>query len=353
MKIELKEHDDDASFFYSTMENRENDSYVLPCRAYRKRGAEFYGNYINEVVVSIKKEDLPDNPKGYEIFDKNIEPKLNTKTVKNKINFITFFGDKTIELSDLLSFEDINLLADFEQRYNDHFVTMPFTFKFRDPTTQTSKILEDIRKSYSDFVSTIKTSNLLGYVPAYTSFRDLEKFIKLYSDNNLSIKSHLGKLNFVPLMIDLKNSSPDNFMRSLSKLHSLKKQYLKEGYYLFYYGFSPRAPSASQKRKETLAKEFLLSYLGFDVIGASFAQFFGGGGPSKTNAAGVFEPKDYKYHLEIFEKKEFDKVKQRNYTSQTNYLKSVSKNLIDNSSAAINELKKRKEAFDYVQLYKT
>ncbi len=352
MKLELKEHDDVASFFYSTIENRENDKHVLPCRAYRKRGAEFYGNYINEVVVGIKKEDLPGNP-GYKSFDKNIEPKLNTKTVKNKINFITFFGQKTIELSELLSFEDINLLADFEQRYNDHFVTMPFTFKFRDPTTQSTEIFEDIKRSYSDFVSTTKMSNLLGYVPAYISFRDLGKFINLYTDNNLSIKSHLGKLNFVPLMVDLKNSSPDSFMRSLSKLHSLKKEYLKEGYYLFYYGFSPRAPSANQKRKETLAKEFLLSYLGFDVVGGSFAQFQGGGGASKTNMAGVFESTDYKYHLETLEQNDYDRVKQRNYTRQTNYLKSVSENLTNNSSAAIDELKKRKDAYDYIQLYKT
>ncbi len=353
MKLELKEHDDIASFFYSTMENRENDKYVLPCRAYRKSYAEFYGNYINEVVVGIKKEDLPDNPKGYEIFDKNIEPKLNQKTVKNKINFITFFGDKTIELSDLLSFEDINLLADFQQRYNDHFVAMPFTFKFRDPATPAIKILEDIKKSYSDFSSTITTSNLLGYVPAYISFRELENFVKLYANNNLSIKSHIGNLNFVPLMIDLKNSSPDSFMRSLSKLHSLKKQYLKEGYYLFYYGFSPRAPSVNQKRNETLAKEFLLAYLGFDVIGASFAMINQGGGSSATNTAPNFDPTDFKYHLKVLDnKKERDRVKPHNYTRQTKYLRDVSEKLPIDSSAAINELKKRKEAYDYVQLYK-
>lgn len=354
MKLELKEHDDDASFFYLTMENRENDKHVSPCRAYRKTFAEFYGNYINEVVIPIKKEDLPDNPNGYKIFDKTIEPKINQKTVKNKINFITFFSDKAIELSDLLSFEDINLLADFQQRYNDHFVTMPFTLKFRDPTTPTTQILEDIKKSYSDFKSTIKTSNLLGYVPAYSSFRELENFIKLYTDNNLSIKSHIGDLNFVPLMVDLKNSSPDNFMRSLSKLNSLKKQYLNEGYYLFYYGFSPRSPSVSQNRNETLAKEFLLAYLGFDVVGASFALINSGGGGSTTNTAPNFEETDFKYHLKILDnKKEHDRAKPHNFTRQTKFLNGVSEKLLTDSSAAINELRKRKEAYEYVQLYKT
>ena len=355
MKLELKEYDDDASFFHLTMENIEEDKKVLPCRAYRKTWAEFYGNYVNEVVVGIKKDDLPENPKGYELFDKTIEPKLNKKTVKNKINIITFFAESTLELSDLLSFEDVNLLADFEQRYNDHLVTLPFTFKFREPVTQTTKILEDIKNSYSDFISTIKTSNLLGYVPAYTSFRDLDKFIKLYTDNDLSIKSHFGKLNFVPLMVDFKNSSPDNYMRSLAKLCNLKKQYLEEGYYLFYYGFSPRNSRVSQKRNidETLAKDFLLSYLGFDVIGASFAQFKKGGAPSETTAAGVFDATDFKYRLQVLDTKEYNRVKPRNYTKQTNYLKTISENLGNDSSGAIKELTKRKEAYEYVQLYKT
>ncbi|MCK4796980.1 MAG: hypothetical protein KAT05_06335 [Spirochaetes bacterium] len=356
MKIELKEHDETASFFSSIMENREADKKILPCRAYRKTYAEFYGNYINEVVVGIKKEDLPTNPKGYELFDQTIEPKLNKKTVKNKLNIITFFGDKNTELSELLSFEDVNLLADFEQRYNDHFVTLPFTFKFREQTTKTSQILEDIKKSYSDFVSTISNSNLLGYVPAYTSFRELDKFIEIYTDNSLSVKSHLGKLNFVPLMIDFKEKSPDSYMRSLAKLNQLKKQYLDEGYYLFYYGFSPRTPALSQKRNvnETLAKEFLLSYLGFDVIGASFARFNGGGGgsPDQIKSTGIFETTDYKYHLTTLNKKDYDRAKPRNFTTQTDYFNTVSENLSSDPSFATTELKNRKEAYDYIQLYK-
>jgi hypothetical protein len=357
VKIELKEHDESASFFSSIMENRENDHKVLPCRAYRKKYAEFHGNYIHEVTVGIKKDDLPENPTGYELFDKQIEPRLNRSTVKNKINIITFFGDENLELADLLSFEDIGLLADFEQRYNDHFVTLPFTVKFRDETIQTNKILEDIKKSYSDFVSTMNTSNLLGYVPAYTSFRDLNKFIEIYTDNALSVKSHLGKLNFVPLTIDFKEKSPDNYMRTLAKLNILKTQYLEEGYYLYYYAFSPRTPSVSEKRNvnEKLAKDFLLPYLGFDVVGASFARFrgMGGGHFEGQKAAGVFNSDDYKYHLTLLDKKDYDRVKMNNYTSQTKHFNNISENLINDSSSATNELKKREEAYDYIQLYKT
>jgi hypothetical protein len=358
VKLELKEYDNDASFFHLIMENIEKNKKASPCRAYRKTYAEFYENYLNEVLIGINRESLPENPEGYKIFDETIEPKLNKKTVKNKINIITFFGDKTLELSDLLSFEDVNLLTDFEQRYNDHFVSLPFTFKFREPDMQTTKILENIKNSYSDFISTINTSNLLGYVPAYISFRELETFIKIYTDNTLSIKSPIGKLNFVPLMIDFKNSSPDNYMRSISKLSSLKNQYLDEGYYLFYYGFSPRSSNVSQKRNinETLAKEFLLSYLGFDIIGASFAQIGKRGGGTDQNenkATGVFDTNDFKYHLEFLNTKDYKKAKPNNYTKQNNYLKTISDNLVHDSSRAIAELKKRNDAYEYIKLYKT
>jgi hypothetical protein len=89
VKLELKEYDNDASFFHLTMENIEKDMKTSPCRAYRKTYAEFYNNYINEVLVGIDKESLPENPEGYKIFDETIEPKLNKKTVKNKINIVT------------------------------------------------------------------------------------------------------------------------------------------------------------------------------------------------------------------------------------------------------------------------
>ena len=51
---------------------------------------------------------------GY--YNKNIEPKLKKKSVPDKVNLITFYGDNTMSLEELLSFKDVNLLSDFEQR---------------------------------------------------------------------------------------------------------------------------------------------------------------------------------------------------------------------------------------------
>lgn len=352
MKVKLLSVDDEASYYHSTIENHEKDSQFLPCRALRKYNQDFYGKYINEVVIGIREGELPSNPKGYEEFDKKIEGKLNKKSVKDKLNIITFFGEKTLDLSDLLSFEDINLLSDFEQRYNDHYVSLPFTLKFRQKDYKAAKIFEDIQKSYSDFISTIRISNLLGYVPAYVSFRNLEQYINLYSDNNLSINSHIGELNFIPLMIDFKAYSPDSLKRSLDKLLKLKRQYLNEGFYLFYYGFNPRTPSVSEKRDqyESLAKDFLLAYLGFDIVGGSYAQLQGGGsGTTGTRTAGIFDSNDYKYHLNTISAKEYNIIKPTNFSSQTQYLHKVSNKLVENPEFAINELKKRNEAYNYVQ----
>ncbi len=355
MKLELIGCGEKSSFFHSIIKNREEDKRVLPSRAYRKTQTEFNGKYITEALIPISKKDLPSNKEGYSIFDKNIEPKLSKKTVKGKINIITFFGEKDLGLKDLLRFEDINLLTDFEQRYNDHFVSLPFTLKFRDTATKQDEIYDDINRLYTDFVSTLNQANLLGYVPAYTSFRGLNRFIELYIDNCKSIKSDQGKLNFVPLMIDCKATSPDQLMRSLAKLNQIKNEYLKEGFYLFFYGFNPRIPSVSQKKKneEVLAKEFLLSYLGFDIIGASYAKMHGGGPIDKhpVKAAGVFQETDFKYHLEMVGQFDYDRTKQRNFINQNEFFGKLSTQVKDNPNVAIDELQKRKDAFDYVQLY--
>ena len=154
MKVELVGSGENSSYFHTTIANREHDKRLLPARAFRKTQKEFEGQYINEVLIPISADDLPDNKEGYDLFDRTIEPKLSKKTVKDKINIITFFGDKSLELKDLLSFEDINLLTDFNQRYNDHFVTLPFTLKFRDKSTEPDEIYDDIKSLYSDFTST-------------------------------------------------------------------------------------------------------------------------------------------------------------------------------------------------------
>jgi hypothetical protein len=190
VKVQLSSFDTEASYFHSTIENAEKEAQLLPCRALRKINSQFYGQYINEVLIGVRKSDLPSNADGYEQFDRNIENKINKKAVKDKINIISFFGEKTIDMSDFLSFEDINLLYDFEQRYNDHYVTLPFTLKFRQNDYKATQIFDEIKKYFSDFSSTIKTSNLLGYIPAYVSFRNLDNYIKLYSDHSGVIKNN-------------------------------------------------------------------------------------------------------------------------------------------------------------------
>ena len=189
-------------------------------------------------------------------------------------------------------------------------------------------------------------TNLLGYVPAYASFRDINRFVDLYIDNNQSIKSDRGQLNFVPLMIDCKATSPDHLMRSLAKLNQIKNEYLKQGYYLFYYGFNPRIPVVSQKtnKTEALAKEFLLSYLGFDIIGASYALMHGGGPTDKhpVKTIGVFNNSDFKYHSKSVGQYEYDRTKQRNFIAQNNVLDSISSKINKNPSTALNEFRKEK-----------
>lgn len=259
-----------------------------------------------------------------------------------------------MSLEELLSFKDVNLLSDFEQRYNDHFVSLPFTMKFRDNTYPTSQILDDIKKSFGDFVSKLKRSNLLGYVPAYGSYRELRNFIKLYVDNDVSIKSPEGKLNFVPLLIDLKNSSPDSSMRQIAELRQIKMEYLKEGYYLFYYGFSPRTPSVSKKKNESLAKEFLLSFVGFDIIGGSFAMNNPGGPQpnSPKSTAGIFDTSDYNYHLKNIQPSEQDTIKPKNLEKQSNYLYDISNQMKKDREVPVKELKKREGAYNYLEAYK-
>ena len=353
MKLELQEFDENSSYFFSTIANKEGDKRLLPGRALRKTYSEFYDEYINEALIGIEKTSLPGNKEGYDNFNNSIESILNKKSIKDKLNIITFFGDKNVDLSELLSFEDINLLADFEQRYNDHFVSMPFTLKFREPTYGSAQIFEDIKASYQNFVSTLKTQNILGYVPAYVSHRDLDKFVKFYLDNNQSIKSPEGKLNYVPLLIDCKNSLPDSNKRSLAKLRQLKAQYLKEGYYLFYYGFSLGTPRVSMKTPNALSREFLLAFLGFDVMGGSHARFKGGGGSDTLDKrAGRFDSSDFNYHLKTVPSSVYKRVKPQNFTEQTRYLNTLSSAMKKDREIVTKELVKRSAAHDYIETYR-
>ena len=135
-------------------------------------------------------------------------------------------------------------------------------------------------------------------------------------------------------------------MQSLAKLNQIKNEYLKEGFYLFYYGFNPRIPAVTQKRNAdgALAKEFLLTYFGFDIIGASYAMMHGGDPVDKhpVKATGVFQQSDFKYHMEILGQYDYDRTKQRNFLNQNDFLKNVPTQIKSKPKFAIEELQKKR-----------
>jgi hypothetical protein len=143
-------------------------------------------------------------------------------------------------------------------------------------------------------------------------------------------------------------------MRQIAELRQIKMDYLKEGYYLFYYGFSPRTPSVSQKKNESLAKEFLLSFVGFDIIGGSFAMNNPGGPQPNTpkSSAGIFDTSDFNYHLTNIEPWEHEIIKPKNLERQSDYLFTVSQQMKKDREIPVNELKKRDGAFNYLESYK-
>jgi hypothetical protein len=352
----LLEYNEEASYFSSQLSNKESDEKILPSRAFRKTYSDFYGRYINEVLFPIKKEDLPKDMAGYQLFDKHIEEKIRKKSLANKINIITFFGDKNLDLSDLSKFEDISLIAEFEQRYNDCLFSFPFTLKFREKEYLSENILAEVKAGYKDFSSSLKSTNLLGYVPAYISHRSIEDFIKIYLNSNCKIQTSSGSMNLVPLLIDCKNSNPETFKRTLVKLRRLKLDYLKEGYYLFYYGFSLGMPRIGGKTKKpkTLAKDFLLSFLGFDILGNSraIARKVGGGTQTEEKVVGKFSLNDFNYHSTKVLRTVAQKMKPENLSVQSDYLADLSTKLKSDREIALKELKTRNEADVYLQDYK-
>jgi len=355
VNFKILEFDEESSFFCSHIRNIHGDERLLPTRALRKCKKEFHGNFINEVLVPIRKQDLPENKDGYELFNKNIEAKLNKKSIEDKLNIITFFGEKSLSINDLVSFKDIDLLATFEQLYNDHLISFPFTLKFRDPSCQSKDILKDIKGSYKDFVSSLKNKKIFGYLPAYVSHREIENFLKIYEDNAITVKSPAGNLNLILLLVDFKGSKPDKFKRTIAALRNLKLDYLSEKCYLFYYGFSIASPRISRKPEEKtkLAKDFLLSFLGFDILGGSHPRTVGGGSPSHTptKTVGKFKTKDFNYHKTNIPSSLYGINKPDNFTTQNKYLKSLASGVVKDRSLASKELQKRKEANDYLETY--
>lgn len=335
--------------FNLKIQNREGEIRETPSRAYKRTNSDFDNRYLTEVMISIRSDELKGEP-GYTKFDKNIESKLKRKEVKDNINIISFYGDKNTDINNLVKFEDLGLLSNFETLFNDHLIAMPYPLSLHDSSFD--EIYNQVTNSFDTFFTTVTSKNLFGYVPAYVKYGEIEKFINFYSGKLLGTVNENGtKFNAIPLLIDLKRSSPDSFMRSIAMLHRLKSKYMTEGYYPIYYAANVSRPRTSDKKQKTLAKEFMLSFLGFDIIGASQAvpprDGRGGGGPGNFIQ---FELDSFSYVKTANKGYAYktDKSKAETFYTQTSYLNQIHKNTLLDRKYLDNEFKKRKEAKDYV-----
>lgn len=360
MRVNINNVNDPSTSFYSLkIQNAEGDNHLLPARAFKKLQTN-QKQHINEVLINIKKEYIE---RG-DIDNIELEEKLKRASTKNEINIITFFGSKDVELKDLIRNRDTGLLASFESLYNDHLVSIPFSLKFRQEGFESEKINNEIKMYMDDFIgSTAKKENILGYVPAYSWYKNIEDLVKFYVDKIGSTSYGPEKFTYVPLLIDYKSSNVDRFRRSTAILNEMKRKYLKEGTYLLYYAFSVATPRLIRHKnnvvkntvtfEKTLAKEFLLSFLGFDIIGSAHAkQLYDKqkAVPAEPKKVGEFKDSDFFYYPS--KNKEFPLVQKiRNMEMQNNYLSELSNTVSKDGELPRKELRKRKEASEYVKSY--
>lgn len=358
MRVNINGVNSSTSFYNLEIQNVEGNSHLLPSRAFKKIPNISEKQHINEVVINIKKEYINKDTDNVELEDK-----LKRASTKDEVNIVTFFGNNDVELKDLIKYRDVGLLASFESLYNDHLVSIPFSFKFRQDGFGSEKINKEIMTYLDGFIgSTANKKNILGYVPAYSWYRDIESLVKFYSDE-LGSTSSKEKYTYVPLLIDYKSCNVDRFKRSTAILNELKRKYLKDNVYLLYYAFSVSTPRLTRKKNKevknsvilgkTLAKEFLLSFLGFDIIGSAHAkQLYNTqkAVPPEPKKVGEFKDQDFFYYPSS--NKEFPNVQKiRNMEIQNDYLEKLSKTVAQDSELPAKELRKRKEASEYVQSY--
>ena len=341
--------ENDSNIYSLSVSNREGIRRKTPSRAFRKVPGVTNDQYFSEVFVPISSDDLPGKD-SYEEFDKRIEQRIKKKEVDGNINVFSFFGDKEVDPQKVANFEDIGLLSKFEVLFNDHLIGMPYSFKFyREGAFD--EIFEESTKIYETFSSVLDGKNLLGYIPAYISYNDLEKYVNFYSGKAKEqvILEGGEKLNAIPLMIDFKRANPDGYMRSIAKLLELKRKYITEGYYPIYYAYNVSRPRMSKNKRIDIAKEFLLSFLGFDIIGASNAVLPGGGG-SNTNKRVDFDLGKfvYGYTNQNISSYNSNKLKASIYGEQSRYLGSVHEKSIEDNKYVKKELTARREATEYL-----
>ncbi|MGP6207821.1 hypothetical protein ACNF42_07345 [Cuniculiplasma sp. SKW3] len=348
MRITLTPGDENAeNIFSSVFTNRENVSRNGPSRAYRKIPGVANDRYFTEVFIPIRQNEI-ESQKGYQKFDELIDKKVKSKEVTDNINIISFFGDEHVNPMDIVKFEDVGLLSNFETLFNDHMICTPYSFNLHHGSYE--DIFSRVTSIFDSFSTTLNSKNLLGYVPVYVNYREIEKLVTYYSGKdmgNVSIGTG-SKLNAIPLMIDFKGTNPDTHRRSVAKINELKIKYMKEGYYPIIYAYNVSRPRMSKNKRSEIAKEFLLSFLGFDLIGASKAMVHAIGG----NSRGVnfnLEDFTYTYSEKYGNTSETNKMKSLIYYSQSLYLGTIHQKTLENSNYISKEMERRPKVKEYIK----
>ncbi|WP_287961436.1 hypothetical protein [Acidiplasma sp.] len=348
MDFNLIDINEDNNYYKMEIKNREGIKKLTPARGFKKIDDNSYP-YFNEVLSSIKHDKLS-GMNNYDTFDRNIEHRIKSKESKNNINIITFYGDKNTDILEMSKFEDIGLIDNFEKLFNDNIISMPYALSLYEKGAL-ENIFDGIKKSYDNFISTLNTKNIFCYVPAYVKYKDLDQFLRFYSEKNLGTVNGGGQsYNAIPLYIDFKRSNPDAFKRTIAMLFKLKKQYMKDGFYPVLYAANVSRPRILNTGSRVIAREFLLAFLGFDIIGSSLAF-----NPRASKMGYTHDNKLLEFSMETFEysynnkninKKSYkDKNKSEIYSRQSSFLGGL------NGEQTKNELKKRPGAEKYIKTY--
>lgn len=348
----LKGAENENNIFSLSIKNIEGIERKTPSRAFKKVNSSDNTSYFTEAMLQIKNDELTGKP-NYPKFDRNIEDRIKKKEVGNNVNIISFYGDKSTGISNLVKFEDLGLLSNFEALFNDHMIAMPYSLSLYN--LKVDDIFLNVKNAFDSFFSVLSSKNLFGYIPSYVNYRYIADFLKFYSDRfKLTIRDSGSLYNAIPVMIDFKRSLPDKFKRSVAFLLKLKMEYIKEGFYPIYYAANVGMPRISIKKQRSLAKEFMLSFLGFDIIGASQAvPATNGFGHSVPSSSIDFDQQSFNYvSNDMPDKYNRDIKKSEIFKIQTSYLNRIHDKALSNEHYPGQELAKRKTANDYINTFK-
>jgi hypothetical protein len=336
------------NIFTLRLRNVEGNEKFTPSRAFKRTNSDPDRAYFTEVFISLRNDEMKDGA-NYDRFDTTIEAKLKKKEVTDNINIISFYGDNQTEIEKLSKFEDLGLLTNFEGLFNDHLIALPYSLKLQN--SEFNNIFSNIRSAFDHFVSTLSTENIFGYLPVYARYSEFKSYFDFYSGKKLGkVRRSDETYNAIPLLIDFKRANPDGYKRSVAYLLQMKKEYMKEGYYPIYYAANVSRPRIGKNTSIAIAKEFLLSFVGFDIIGASQAvpPHKGGGGEGKKIRFDL-ERFNYSYTGERESGYKGDKTKSAIFENQTKYLHEIHEKTLINPKYVIEELVRRPDAKNYIE----